>query len=244
MSARLCYLGHYPGETGREDGHVLYQLIEYVVKKALADSGLKNLKKAANPDKPKLGEFLHMASVDPSAPPGRLQKFCASESEVAELRRLLHETTLKCRSDFVGIAVSNDVLAARAVPKKRQTTEDLVQPRSKRQRTSTGGTVPWVPHRFSGAWGISCFCVYVAFNRLAFNDVSQLLATDEHDPLTSSIPDLNSSDPRACDVYWSKVAAVIRATIFRGTRPHFNSINSPVSDTIPVIDPNSPAACF
>ena len=91
--------------------------MDHVILHAPADSGLKNLKKAAKPDKPKLGEFLHMASVDPSAPPGRLQVFCASESEVAELRRLLHETTLKCGSDFVGIAVSNDVLAARAVPK-------------------------------------------------------------------------------------------------------------------------------
>ena len=130
--------------------------------------------------------------------------------------------------------------------KKRQTAEELVQPRSKRQRTSTGGTVPWVPHRFSDAWGISGFCVYVAFNRLAFNDVSPLLATDVREPLTSfdsysRIPDLNSSDPRACDDYWSEVAAIVRATLFRGARPHSNSS---VSDTIPVIDLNSPASYF
>ena len=124
-----------------------------------------------------------------------------------------------------------------------------MQPRSKRQRTSTGGTVPWVPHRFSDAWGISGFCVYVAFNRLAFNDVSPLLATDVREPLTSfnsysRIPDLNSSDPRACDDYWSEVAAFVRTTVFRGARPQPNSFNSFVSDTIPVIDPNSPAAHF
>jgi len=137
-----------------------------------------------------------------------------------------------------------------------------VQPRSKRQRTCTGGTVPgaphrfsdagditggtvpWAPHRFSDAGGISGYCVYVAFNRLAFNDVSQLLATDAHEPLTSRIPDLNSSDPRACDDYWSEVTAIVRATIFRGARPQPNSFNSSVSDTVPVIDINSPAAHF
>jgi len=106
------------GEIGKEDGLVLYQLMEYVVANALVDGGLKDLRRAANPDKPKLGEFLHLASVDPSAPPGKLQVFCASESDVEDLRRLLHEKTLKCGSDYVGITVSNDVLAARAVPTK------------------------------------------------------------------------------------------------------------------------------
>ena len=105
------------GEIGREDGHVLCQIMDYVIKNVLADSGLRNLKKAADPDKPKLGEYLHMASVDPSAPPGRLQVFCASESEVTALRDLLDGAPIKCGRDFIGISVSNDVLAARAVPK-------------------------------------------------------------------------------------------------------------------------------
>ena len=91
--------------------------MEYVVQNALADSGLKNLKKAADPDKPKLGDYLHMASVDPSAPPGRLQVYCATETEVAELYSLLDGNVLKCGQDYIGISFSNDVLAARAVPK-------------------------------------------------------------------------------------------------------------------------------
>ena len=107
------------GEIGKEDGHVLYQLMDYVVNNALAESGLKDLRKAANPDKPKLGEYLHLASVDPSAPPGKLQVFCTCEAEVADLRRLLHEKTLQCGTEYLGITVTNDVLAAKAVPKRK-----------------------------------------------------------------------------------------------------------------------------
>ena len=57
----------------------------------------------------------------------------------------------------------------------------------------------------------------------------------------SSIPGLNSSDPSARDDYWSAVAAIVSATLFRGARPHSNS---PASDAIPVIDFNSPASVF
>ena len=105
------------GEIGKEDGLVLGQIMDHVILHAPADSGLKNLKRAADPDKPKLGDYLHMASVDPSAPPGRLQVYCATETEVAELYSLLDGNVLKCGQDFIGISVSNDVLAARAVPK-------------------------------------------------------------------------------------------------------------------------------
>ena len=51
-------------------------------------------------------------------------------------------------------------------------------PRIKRQRTGTGGTVPWVPYRFCDAWGVYGFSVYVAFNRLASYDVTPLMTTD------------------------------------------------------------------
>ena len=51
-------------------------------------------------------------------------------------------------------------------------------PRIKRQRTGTGGTVPWVPYRFCDAWGVIGFSVYVAFNRLASSDVTRLMTTD------------------------------------------------------------------
>ena len=105
------------GEIGKEDGLVLGQIMDHVILHAPADSGLKNLKRAADPDKPKLGDYLHMASVDPSAPPGRLQVYCATETEVAELYSLLDGNVLKCGQDFIGISVSNDVLAERSVPK-------------------------------------------------------------------------------------------------------------------------------
>ena len=51
-------------------------------------------------------------------------------------------------------------------------------PRIKRQRTGTGGTVPWVPYRFCDAWGVNGFSVYVAFNRLTSADVTRLMTTD------------------------------------------------------------------
>ena len=50
----------------------------------------------------------------------------------------------------------------------------------------------------------------------------------------SSLPGLNSSDPSARD-YWSSVAAIVSATLFRGARPHSNS---PDSDILPVLDPH------
>ena len=142
-----------------------------------------------------------------------------------------------------------------------------MQPLSKRLRTGTWGTVPgdlhgvelrgcddagctagvsvpWVQYRFNDTGDISGYCVYVAFTRLALSDVSQLLATVVPDPLISRIPSLNSSVPRACDDYWAMVEAAVRATFLRDSRPPINSSSDPVSDSIPVIDPNSRAAGF
>ena len=66
---------------------------------------------------PKLGKYLHSATVDPSAPPGRLQVYCETEADVAELYKILNGEVLECGLDYIGVTVSNNMLAARAVPK-------------------------------------------------------------------------------------------------------------------------------
>jgi len=105
------------GEIGREDGKVLGQIMDHVVRNAPDGSGLGRLKAATDPNDPKLGEYLHTATVDPSAPPGRLQVYCETEADVAELYNILNGEVLECGLDYIGVTVSNDILAARAVPK-------------------------------------------------------------------------------------------------------------------------------
>ena len=128
-------------------------------------------------------------------------------------------------------------------------------PRIKRQRTGTGGTVPWVPHRFCDAWGVIGFSVYVAFNRLASSDATPLMTTDRlafcvressasvdffNPNSQSSLPGSNSSDPSAC-AYWSSVAAIVSATLSRGARRHSNSLDPAI---LSELDPNSSASIF
>ena len=105
------------GEIGREDGKVLGQIMDHVVRNAPEGSGMRQLKAATDPMDPKLGEYLHAATVDPSAPPGRLQVYCETEADVAELYSILNGEVLECGLDYIGVTVSNDILAARAVPK-------------------------------------------------------------------------------------------------------------------------------
>ena len=91
--------------------------MDHVIQHAPEGSGLRRLKAATDPNDPKLSEYLHMATVDPSAPPGRLQVYCETEADVTELYNILNGEVLECGLDYIGISVSNDILAARAVPK-------------------------------------------------------------------------------------------------------------------------------
>ena len=67
---------------------------------------------AGNGNSPKLGEFVHLASVDPAAPPGRLRLFLRSEDEVRKFYAPLHGQTVQVGQDLVAIEISNDIINA------------------------------------------------------------------------------------------------------------------------------------
>ena len=99
------------GEVGKEDGQVLRHLLQH----ALQYTDL-HLTETAPGQEQKLGEFLHLASHDPSAPPGRLRVLLATDAEVRKLRSALHGQHIQVGNDKIGIRVCNDFLDSRATP--------------------------------------------------------------------------------------------------------------------------------
>jgi len=99
------------GEVGREDGEALVKLMSHVV----ASTGL-GLRPAASPHEPTVGEFVHMASVDAAAQPGRLKLLLRDAAEVRKVYAALHGQTVQAGQDYVGIAINNYVVDAKSVP--------------------------------------------------------------------------------------------------------------------------------
>ena len=99
------------GEGGREDGEALVKLMSHVV----ASTGL-DLRPAASPHEPTVGEFVHMASVDAAAQPGRLKLLLRDAAEARKVYAALHGETVQAGQDYVGIVADNDVIDAASVP--------------------------------------------------------------------------------------------------------------------------------
>ena len=99
------------GEAGKEDGEVLRQLMEH----AVTATGLR-LQPATSPESPQLGEYVHLASVDPSAPPGRMRVLLREEADVRRLRAALGGQSIQVGHDYVGVRVANDIIDATSAP--------------------------------------------------------------------------------------------------------------------------------
>ena len=65
---------------------------------------------------PKPGEFIHLASQDTSAPPGRMRVLLTSAEEVRRLYTALHGQVVQVGSDRISVVVSNDLVDSRGVP--------------------------------------------------------------------------------------------------------------------------------
>ena len=99
------------GEVGKEDGRVMALLMRHVV----TATGLQ-LQETDYGRAPKVGEFIHLATQDSSAPPGRLRVLLSSAEEVRRLHNALHEQTVQVGADKVGVVVENDLLTGQGVP--------------------------------------------------------------------------------------------------------------------------------
>ena len=99
------------GEAGKEDGEVLRQLMAH----AATATGLR-LQPATSPESPQLGEYEHLASVDPSAPPARMRALLREEADVRRLRAALDGQSIQVGHDYVGLRVANDIIDATSAP--------------------------------------------------------------------------------------------------------------------------------
>ena len=99
------------GEVGKEDGQVLRLLMQHAIQR----SGLQ-LTETAPGSEQKLGEYLHLASADPLAPPGRVRVLVSTDDEVRKIRNALHGQCIQVGGDKVRVRVCNDFLDSRATP--------------------------------------------------------------------------------------------------------------------------------
>eukprot|EP00959_Pyramimonas_sp_CCMP1952_P020950 441830-Pyramimonas_sp.AAC.1 len=61
---------------------------------------------------PEPGQFQHLATADPSAPPGRVRAFLASLEDVRRVYAALQGQTVKIGIDTVAIEVTSDIVDA------------------------------------------------------------------------------------------------------------------------------------
>ena len=99
------------GEVGREDGEVLRLLMTHVCQA----TGL-SLRETDYSQAPRTGEYIHLASQDPAAPPGRLRLLLQDLEAVRRVRAALHGQTLQVGTDRIGIEIANDYLDSASVP--------------------------------------------------------------------------------------------------------------------------------
>ena len=65
---------------------------------------------------PQVGEYIHLATVDATAPPGRLRVLLASAEDVRRLYNALHGQVVHIGSDRVGVMVDNELISGQSVP--------------------------------------------------------------------------------------------------------------------------------
>ena len=99
------------GEVGKEDGQVLSLLMQHVAH----STGLA-IQETDYTRAPKVGEYVHLASQDPTAPPAKLRVLLGSADDVRRLYNALHGQTLQVGNDRVGIVVGNDLIDGQRVP--------------------------------------------------------------------------------------------------------------------------------
>ena len=99
------------GEVGREDGQVMAILMQHVTQA----TGLA-IKETDYSRVPKCGEYIHLASQDPTAQPGKLRVLLSTADEVRRLYNALHGQTVQVGGERIGIVVSNDLINGQQVP--------------------------------------------------------------------------------------------------------------------------------
>jgi len=99
------------GEIGKEDGRVLALLMQH----AITATGIQ-LQETDYNRAPKTGEFIHLATQNSSAPPGRLRVLLSTAEEVRRLYNALHGKTVQVGADRVGVVVENDLIDGKGVP--------------------------------------------------------------------------------------------------------------------------------
>ena len=99
------------GEVGKEDGQVLRALMNH----AIQATGLQ-IKETDYQGTPQVGDYIHLASQDPTAPPGKIRVLLSTADEVRRLHNALHGQTIQVGQDRVGILVGNDLVDSRGVP--------------------------------------------------------------------------------------------------------------------------------
>ena len=92
------------GEVGREDGEVMRKIIGHLT----SHSPLQCTE--TPPDRaPRPGEWIHLASRDSGAAPGRVRLHLQSQEEVQKVYEALHGQILQVGTDQLAITVHNDV---------------------------------------------------------------------------------------------------------------------------------------
>jgi hypothetical protein len=92
------------GEIGREDSAGLKSLMQHLITKTGLD-----IKAGDEQRGPKTNEYVHLSSIDPSAPPGRLRLYLNSQDDVRKVFNALHGQIVEVGSDLVAIEVTNDL---------------------------------------------------------------------------------------------------------------------------------------
>jgi len=99
------------GEVGKEDGQVLAILMQHVT----SNTGL-SIQETDYSRAPRVGEYVHLASLDSTAQPGKLRVLLSSAEDVRRLYNALHGQTVQVGHDRVGIVVGSDLIDGRQVP--------------------------------------------------------------------------------------------------------------------------------
>ena len=99
------------GEVGKELGQIMAILMQHVMQA----SGL-NIKETDYARAPKVGEYIHLATQDITAPLGKMKVLLSSEDDVRRLYNALHGQTIAVGSDTVGIVVGNELIDGQTVP--------------------------------------------------------------------------------------------------------------------------------
>lgn len=99
------------GEVGKEDAQVMSLLMQH----AISVTGLQ-LQETDYGRAPRIGEYIHLAIQNSSAPPGKLRVLLSSGEEIRRLYNALHGQTVQVGADKVGVVVGNDLLDGQCVP--------------------------------------------------------------------------------------------------------------------------------